>query len=369
MSRKNWKEKERLEELCRFSIEKLPTSELLRLETFLSNLLAYKKLDKLDTTFVKGPKRVIENFGPKAHCDFNIDGTVTGRLSCSTYYGNNRQPMGVSFHTLPNKDKKLDVNIRNIYSVDKPNQRFITADYSTMELRVLAHLADVREMKHAFNTGLDLHSHTASLIFEKNIEDVQPDERSQAKTANFLIVYGGGASNLSEVVGITIKRAQHVIDRHKEVYHEVHRLMAETEEKVRHFKYVENPFGRRRHLPDIDSPDGGMQHRVLRQAFNMVIQSTASDILLCADASLMNEIKYRNYEDKVRIAANVHDSMEVICDEEVSETVCHMVINAMKINPVAKKLIGDFSVPFEVELEVGNTFGDGIPMEEYFDQD
>ena len=369
MSRKNWKEKERLEEICRFSIEKLPTSELLRLEKFLTNLLAYKKLDKLDTTFVKGPKRVIENYGPKVHCDFNIDGTVTGRLSCSTYYGNNRQPMGVSFHTLPNKDKKLDVNIRNIYSVDRDHQKFITADYSTMELRVLAHLADVREMKHAFNSGLDLHSHTASLIFEKNIEDVQPDERSQAKTANFLIVYGGGASNLSEVVGISIQKAQRVIDKHKEVYHEIHRLILETEEKVRQFKYVENPFGRRRHLPDIDSPDAGMQHRVLRQAFNMIIQSTASDILLCADASLMNYIRYHNYKDRVRIAANVHDSMEVICDADIAPIVCHLIIKSMKENPVAKSLIGEFSVPFEVELEVGSTFGDGIPMEECYGSD
>lgn len=367
MARKNWKEKEKLEELSRCSIQYADTSNLLRAKKFISSLLNYKKLDKLDTTFVQGPKKAITYNGePVVHCDFNLDGTVTGRLSCSTYYGNDGNPMGVSFHTLPNKSKDLDINIRDIYAVKAP-WSFITADYSTMELRVLAELADVREMKHAFSNHLDLHTHTASLIFKKSIEDILPHERQLAKTANFLIIYGGGAPNLAEVVGVSIHEAQRVIDRHKIVYPEVHKLMAETEAKLREFKYVENPFGRVRNLPDIDSPEFGVQLRAIRQAFNMLIQSTASDILLCANMSLINSLGREFYSicgddaehvSLFRIVANVHDSMEVIVNSSLVNEAVGLIKTAMIENPVMRKLV-NFTVPFEVDIEVGTSFGNG----------
>lgn len=364
MAKKNWKKKQELEELCVLSIQGLETESLKELKTFITSLLRYKKLEKLDTTFVKGPKKAITyNEEPKVYCDFNIDGTVTGRLSCTTYDGNDGNPMGVSFHTLPNKSSDIEINIRDIYGVSNEDEVFITADYSTMELRVLAHLANVKEMKHAFRNKLDLHSHTAGLIFNKGLDEITTEQRKLAKTANFLIVYGGGAPNLAEVVNISVPKAQDIIDRHKVVYPEIHQLIHETEVKLRQFKFVENLFGRRRHLPDIDSKDYGIQLKALRQAFNMLIQSTASDILLCADVSLIREIKKQNLN--ARIAANVHDSMEVLVKKEDLNKTVLAIYKSMIINPVMVELIGKFGVPFEIELEIGTSFGNGIPYEEY----
>ena len=333
-------------------ISKKSTSDLREAKKWLESLLEMRKAQKLYDTYVKGIRRATEfNESDRVFVDYRMDGTLTGRLSCASYSN-----MGVSFHTLPREDKH---NIRNIFTAPEGHS-FITIDYAAMELRVLAHIAKETKMQQAFKDGVDLHTYTASLLFQKSEDKIKKQERQIAKAVSFLIAYGGGAYKLSETTGISVKRASKIIEKYAEVYPGIFQYMEFVHNFIKENQYAYTIFGRRRHLPDVLSKDSKVIQGALRQGLNFTIQSAASDILLCAIKGITKSFEGM----KARIVATVHDSVEIIAPHEEVEKVLVLVYDEMVNYKTVRRDFGiEFDLPLKIDAEVGTSFGNGKEVE------
>ena len=350
-----WQYRNEGKKISKSVIASKSTEDLLSSRKFLKGLLNLRKSEKLAKTYIQGTKKAIAyNENDKIFVDFRFDGTATGRLSCAAYTA--KKPMGVSFHTLP---RSKEDNIRDIFCAP-PGHSFITVDYAAMELRVLAHIAKEGNMQHAFNSGADLHTYTAQLLFNK--EKVTKEERQIAKTVSFLIVYGGGAYNLSETMGIPVKRAERIIRNYQDVYPGIFEYMEFVNGFIKSNGYAYSIFGRRRNLPDVHSRDQAVVNRALRQGLNFTIQSAASDILLSSLVGLHRRIVAAGLHS--RIVATVHDSIELISPEEEVKEVCELIYDELVNYPTIKSIFNiHFDVPLQIDMEVGTSFGNGIPYE------
>jgi DNA polymerase-1 len=329
-------------------VSKKSTEDLREAKGWLDSLLELRKVQKLYNTYVNGIKRAVDINGTnKVYVDYRMDGTLTGRLSCASYSN-----MGVSFHTLPREDK---YNIRSMFTAPEGHS-FITVDYAAMELRVLAHIAKETKMQEAFIAGVDLHTYTASLLFQKKEEKIKKQERQIAKAVSFLIAYGGGAYRLSETTGISQRRSEKIIEKYAEVYPGIFRYMDFVHTYIRENQYAYTIFGRRRHLPDVRSRDTKVSKGALRQGLNFTIQSAASDILLCAIKGIT-----KSFEGlKARIVATVHDSVEIIAPHDEVGEALEIVYDEMVNYKTVKRDFGiQFNLPLKIDAEVGTSFGDG----------
>ena len=260
--------------------------------------------------------------------------------------------MGVSFHTLP---RDTDDNIRSLF-IAPNNWNFITVDYSAMELRILAHIARESNMQKAFIEGADLHSYTAKLLFQK--EDISKEERQIAKTVSFLIVYGGGAFNLSETMGIPVRRAEKIISSYKKVYPGIFTYMDFVNEFIKENGYAYTIFGRHRNLPDVHSRNRSVANRALRQGVNFTIQSAASDTLLCSLLGISDRFSAKRMRS--RVVATVHDSVEIISPPEETQEACKIIYDEMVNYPFVRRAFNlEFEVPLAIDIEVGRSFGVG----------
>lgn len=346
-----WKHRDEGKQISKRVVASKSTEELLDSKKFLKGLLGLRKSEKLAKTYIQGTRKAIEYNGKnKIFVDFRFDGTSTGRLSCASY--NAKKAMGVSFHTLP---RTTEDNIRSIF-IAPPKYSFISVDYAAMELRVLAHVAKDGNMQNAFNEGADLHTYTAKLLFNK--QNISKTERQIAKTVSFLIVYGGGPFNLSETMGITLRRAERIIDNYKNVYPAVFEYMEFVNDFIRTNGYAYTIFGRHRNLPDVDSRNRAVVNRALRQGLNFTIQSTASDILLTSLLGISRRFKANNLS--ARPVATVHDSVEVVCPDNEVENALEILYDEMVNYPTIKDIFNiHFDVPLAIDAEVGRSFGDG----------
>ena len=349
-----WKYRDEGKMISKSVVAEKTTEDLLASRDFISDLLGLRKTQKLEKTYINGTLKALEyTQTDNIYVDYRFDGTATGRLSCAMYSA--EKPMGVSFHTLPRETKH---NIRSMF-VAPDGEGFITLDYSTMELRFLAILSRDDNMRSAFESGEDLHSYTGSLLFNKDISEVTPHERQMAKTVSFLVVYGGGAFNLAETMGVSMRQAESVVNTYREVYPGVFGFMDYVHNFIRENKYAYTILGRRRNLLDIDSGDKSTQHRSLRQGFNFVIQSTSSDILLFSLLGIANE--FSDHGMKSRVVSTVHDSIEIVSPVDELETTLSTAHYHMTQYPMLEKAFGhSFTVPFEIEALVGKSFGDGV---------
>jgi DNA polymerase-1 len=352
-----WKKKADEKKISKWRISEHSTDHLMQAKGFVGGLLNLRKSEKLYRTYVKGVRNAaLYNDEDKVYVDYKLDGTTTGRLSCTSY--NAAKSMGVSFHTLP---RETENNIRSIF-VAPPGFRFITVDYASMELRVLAHIAKEYKMQKAFKDGIDLHKYTGSLLFNKSQDKVTKQERQVAKTTSFLIVYGGSKFQLSEIMRIPLRKADKVIETYKEVYSGIFQYMEFIEKFIRKNKYAYSIFGRRRNLPDIESKNYAVAAKAVRQGINFTIQSTASDILVCSLIGIAKKLEERGM--KTRIVSTVHDSLEIISPDDEIDEACKIIHHEMVNYPYIKKHFGiSFDVPLEIEILIGDSFGDG---EEYF---
>jgi len=346
-----WQHRDEGKKISRSVVKSKSTEDLRNAASFINGLLDLRKAEKLQKTYIHGTEKALDyNENGKLYVDYRLDGTATGRLSCAAY--NAKKAMGVSFHTLPRETK---TNIRSMF-VAKKGQAFITVDYAAMELRVLAHIAKEKSMQHAFNSGADLHTYTARLLFNK--ENISKEERQIAKTVSFLIVYGGGAFNLAETMQIPMKRAEDVIKNYQRVYPGIFRYMEYVNEFIKDNGYAYTIFGRRRNLRDVRSRDRAVVARALRQGLNFTIQSSASDILLCGLIGVTKRFRDNNLD--ARVVATVHDSLEIVSSEEHLEDALAIIYDELVNYPYLKKLFGiHFAVPLSVDMEVGRSFGDG----------
>ena len=339
---RSWKQKNKDKEFSATQIATKTVEELQKAHSYIEDFLEFKASEKLDKTYIAGTKSAMKfNGDKKVYPVYRFDGTVTGRLSCASYTVG-KFKKGVSFHTLPR------------------------GDYSGMELRVLSHIAKEVRMQKAFTDGLDLHTYSASLAFGKPYDKVSKDLRQIAKAVSFLIVYGGSAFTLSKKHGLSIKKAERIIEQWFAAYPAVPEFMDFVNDFIRENGYAYSLFGRRRHLENVYSQDDKVVKRCLRQGLNFTIQSPASDILLCALLGITKEFKKRKL--KARICATVHDSLEAVCPVEELWEAESILRDYMISNPIMKDVFGlEFSVPFEVETLVGHSFGDGVEL--HFDND
>jgi len=350
-----WKHRDEGKRISNSVIQNKSTDELVQGRDFLKSLLDLRKSQKLEKTYINGASNALEYTGTgKIYVDYKLDGTTTGRLSCTSY--NASKPMGVSFHTLP---RETENNIRSMF-VAPPGNTFITVDYAAMELRVLAHVAKEGNMQRAFNLGEDLHTYTARLLFNK--QHITKQERQIAKTVSFLIVYGGGAFNLAETMHIPHSRAEFIIESYKDVYPGVFEYMDFINNFIKDNGYAYTIFGRRRNLPDVGSSDFSVVNRAFRQGLNFTIQSTASDILLCGLLGIRDRFSDNNLSAK--IVSTVHDSIELVCPYDELDEVANVVYDQLVNYPYIKKKFNiEFDVPLSIDVEAGHSFGESVPLE------
>jgi DNA polymerase-1 len=346
--------------IARAVLNSMTDDQVKAAKRFFDRFSEYKKLTKLHSVYIEGARTALGNTGnSRMYVKYNIDGTVTGRISNSgANVGRKKEnKIGVSFHTLPRES--LDVNIRD-YVVAPKGHDFITIDMKAMELRVLAHVANEENMIHAFKSGVDLHSYSAGLTFNKDPEDVTKLERQIAKEVSFLTVYGGTAYTLASKRNIPEERAEEIINSWLRAFPGVGRYMNTIDEYINQFAYAKTIFGRYRHLPNVRSPFKNVRREAFRQGLNFTIQSAASDILLCGMLGVIEKLKGM----KAKVVATVHDSIELIAPKNETRKVVEIVKDELEnYHYLRENFHINLKVPLGVDVEVGSSFGNGVEYE------
>ena len=281
-----------------------------------ADILEHRGLKKLLGTYIDALPNLINKRTGHIHTSFNQTITATGRLSSSDPNLQNIPIRG--------EDGK---EIRKAF-VPEPGCLFFSADYSQIELRVMAHLSEDENMIRVFREGKDLHAATAANIYKKAIEDVTRDERTKSKRANFGIIYGITVFGLAERLDISRDEAKRLIDGYFETFPQVHDYMEKSKQVAREKGYVTTIFGRRRYLPDINSHNATVRGFAERNAINAPIQGTAADIIKVAMIRISNRFKREGIRSKMIL--QVHDELNFSVYPEEKEQVERIVLEEMQ---------------------------------------
>jgi DNA polymerase-1 len=281
-----------------------------------SEILDYRGLKKLLGTYVDALPKLINQRTGHIHTSFNQAITATGRLSSSDPNLQNIPVRG--------EDGK---EIRKCF-IPEPGCLFFSADYSQIELRVMAHLSGDANMIEAFREGYDIHAATAAKIYKKEVDDVSRDERTKAKRANFGIIYGITVFGLAERLDITRDEAKQLIDGYFETFPQVREYMETSKEIARKQGYVETFFHRRRYLPDINSHNATVRGFAERNAINAPIQGSAADIIKVAMIRIFDRFKRENIRSKMIL--QVHDELNFSVYPDEKEQVEKIVLEEMQ---------------------------------------
>lgn len=299
-------------------------------------ILQYRALSKLKSTYCDGMLKVIDMDG-RVHSRFNQIETRTGRIS-------SLEPNLQNIPVRTERGKEL-----RRYFCAREGWVLVDADYSQIELRILAHLSDDKNMIDAFKNNLDIHKITASQVFGMPENMVTPLMRSRAKAVNFGIVYGISAFSLAKDIGVSRKNAQNYIDNYLAHYSGVEKYMNQTIEKAKENKFAETIFGRKRYLPELSSSNFNLRSFGERVARNMPIQGSAADIIKIAMINVNRRLKTENL--KAKLILQVHDELIV----EAPETEAKVVSKILKFEMEnAAKL----KVPLVADANIGNTWYD-----------
>ncbi len=271
------------------------------------DVLDFRTISKLKTTYTdKLPKMINESTG-RVHTSYHQAVTATGRLSSSD----------PNLQNIPIRTK-AGRRIREAF-IASPGSQLLAADYSQVELRIMAHISKDKGLLASFQKELDIHSATAAEIFSISIDEVSNDQRRSAKAINFGLIYGMSAFGLSKQLNITRHEAQEYIDLYFARYPGVKKYMEETKAQAREKGFVETVFGRRLYLPDIDSSNYQRRQYAERSAINAPMQGTAADLIKKAMVKLHKEIIGKSLQ--ARIIMQVHDELVLeVLNEDVSET-------------------------------------------------
>ena len=280
------------------------------------NILEHRGLKKLLGTYVDALPSLINPRTGHIHTSFNQTVTATGRLSSSDPNLQNIPVRG--------EDGK---EIRKAF-IPEPGCLFFSADYSQIELRVMAHLSDDENMIEAFREGYDIHAATAAKIYKENIKDVSRDQRTKAKRANFGIIYGITVFGLAERLDISRDEAKQLIDGYFETFPKVKEYMEKAKETARQRGYVETLFNRRRYLADINSGNATVRGFAERNAINAPIQGTAADIIKVAMINIYYRFKSEGIRSKMIL--QVHDELNFSVFPEEKEKVEKIVLEEMQ---------------------------------------
>ena len=285
-------------------------------------ILEYRKLNKLKNTYVDALPTVINPDTNRIHSTFNQTIASTGRLSSTN----------PNFQNIPIRTKE-GREIRKSFITQRDNWEILSADYSQIELRVMAHLSEDLELCNAFNANLDIHTRTASLIYNVSIDDVQPDMRRTAKVINFGIMYGAGPFRISQELGISRKASQEIIKEYFNQYSGVKKYISATLDKARSDNFVETLLGRRRSVWDINSQNALKRQAAERIAINMPIQGSAAELIKIAMIDVQKNIELEHMDSKLIL--QIHDELlfEFPVDEKdvLIPLVKESMENAMKL--------------------------------------
>ena len=266
-------------------------------DPIIEQILEYRQLMKLNSTYVEGLKPYINIKTNRIHSFFHQTITATGRISST-------EP---NLQNIPTRFE-LGKRVRKVFKPEK-GKIYLDADYSQIELRVLASISGDEHMIEAFKEGKDIHKQAASKVFKTPIEEVTKEQRSNAKAVNFGIVYGISDFGLGEQLGIGRKKAKQYIEEYLEQYAGIKQFMENITEQAKEQGYVETLFHRRRYIPELKSNNYMVRQFGARAAMNTPIQGTAADIMKIAMIKVYNEIKSRKLKSKIIL--QVHDEMMV----------------------------------------------------------
>lgn len=293
-----------------------------------ADILEHRGLKKLLGTYVDALPKLINPHTGHIHTSFNQAVTATGRLSSSDPNLQNIPVRG--------EDGK---EIRKCF-IPEPGELFFSADYSQIELRVMAHLSGDKNMIEAFREGYDIHAATAARIYKEKIEDVSRDQRTKAKRANFGIIYGITVFGLAERLEISRDEAKQLIDGYFETFPDVHAYMEKAKELAREHGYAETFFHRRRYLPDITSHNATVRNFAERNAINAPIQGSAADIIKIAMVKIYE--RFRKEGIRSRMILQVHDELNFSVVPEEKEKVERIVLEEMQnAYPLQVPLVAD----------------------------
>jgi DNA polymerase-1 len=304
-------------------------------------LLEYRELSKLKSTYVDSLPDLVNPATNRVHTSFNQAVTATGRLSSS----------GPNLQNIPIRTEE-GRKIRKAFIASDKDHLLLSADYSQIELRILAHLSQDANLIRAFKEGSDIHAYTASLVFAVKESDVTSDMRGMAKTVNFGIIYGMSPYGLAQSLKIDVNKAKEFIDSYFERYPEVKFYLEGLIEEARQNGYVTTLLGRRRYIPEINSTDMRMRQFAERTAVNTPIQGSAADIIKVAMIAIDERLSKKKLSSKMIM--QVHDELVFDVPKNELKEACKIVKDGME-NIIKLK------VPVLAHVEVGENW---LEMEE-----
>lgn len=302
----------------------------------IDQILEYRKYTKLKSTYVVGLEKEIAPDG-RIHTLFQNTVTATGRLSST-------EP---NLQNIPVRTP-LGAEMRKMFLAQQGNV-LVDADYSQIELRLLAHIADDEAMREGFRTGEDIHTITASQVFGVPRDQVTKQMRSAAKAVNFGIVYGISEFSLADDIGVSFQEAKAYMARYFEKYAGVHRYQKEIVERAKQDGYVSTLMGRRRWLPELKSSNYNLRSFGERVALNMPIQGTAADIIKQAMLAVWRRLRAEGLQG--RLILQVHDELIVECPESEGQRVAQILEEEMEH-------VAQLAVPLVAEAHVGRSWAD-----------
>lgn len=311
-------------------------SNLSKKNLIVVDILDWRSLIKLQNTYVKALPLQVNTLTKRIHTQFNQAVAATGRLS-----SNHPNLQNIPIRTVEGKQ------VRKAFCAVDNNHVILAADYSQIELRIIASLANELNMINAFNNGEDIHSSTASKIFGMAVENISKEQRSQAKTVNFGIIYGVSAFGLSSQTSLTRKESKIIIDAYYESYPGLKSFINKQINFARENGYVETILGRRRYLRDINSRNSIVRSASERNAINAPIQGSAADIIKLAMININKRLKNEKLETKMML--QVHDEL-------VFETPKKEIEKCVKIIRHEMENVFDLRVKLKVDINYGNNW-------------
>lgn len=298
-------------------------------------ILDYRQVTKLKSTYADGLLKVADENG-RVHTTFKQTGTATGRLSST-------EP---NLQNIPIRTE-LGRELRRFFLPENPEYVIVDADYSQIELRLLAHISGDENMIRAFREGIDIHTSTAATVFGVGEDEVTPEMRKRAKAVNFGIMYGIGAFSLSDDIGVSRAEAQEFIDRYLEGYPRIDLYLKSVIAKAYEQGYVTTLFGRRRYIPELAGSNKMQQKFGERVAMNSPIQGTAADIIKVAMIRVHRALREKGLD--ARLILQVHDELLLEAHRSCAEEARSLLKEEMERAMVC-------SVPLDVDIHVGNTW-------------
>ena len=297
----------------------------------IEKILEYRQLQKLNSTYVEGLIPYIDETS-RIHSKFHQTVTTTGRISSTD----------PNLQNIPTR-MELGKKLRKVFK-PKENYIFIDADYSQIELRILAHISEDENMIEAFNKDEDIHAQAASKVFNTPIEEVTKEQRSNAKAVNFGIVYGISDFGLGEQLGVSRKKAKEYIEQYLEKYSGIKKFMTNIVEGTKEKGYVETLYNRRRYVPELKSNNYMVRQFGGRVAMNTPIQGTAADIMKIAMINVYNKLKENNLKSKMIV--QVHDELLI-------ETLIDEIQKVKEILKIEMENVIKLQVPLIAEISQG----------------